>query len=279
MLNVTIYVIFMIKYTCKKEETVLNSSIKSLFIQGYYGWKVILNILIYIAFFAYVLYLIIEAPKFSTKILYLFILVIVLGTCLYYEYLKQLYHRMVGLLINDCDPIKAWQSANLLTKRDIFKGFKGSLKIFNVLLLMDEGHYEECRRYLTNEDQFFRASIDNIFIKYHSELQLAWLLNDPELGNSAMKGLNKIRNTNRKKYSPLFSWDEIDGLHCYINDRYSKALTYLNHVDISKLNSREQTYLNVLIADTYRKAGKTNEIGSHLQTAKELGNKLAIINH
>lgn len=255
----------------------MNSSIKSLFIKGYYGWKVVFNILIYLAFFAYVLYLIIQASHISTKILYSLILIIVLGTCLYYEYLKQLYHKTVGILINDCDPIKARHSSELLRKRDLFNGFKGSLTIFNVLLLMDEGKYDECRKYLIDNDKFFRASIDNIFIKFHTELQLAWLLDNPSLGESAMTGLNKIRNTNQKKYSPLFSWDEIDGLNCYIKSRYSKALSYLNHVDASKLNAREQTYLNVLIADAYRESGKTNEIGTYLQKARMNGNKLAIV--
>lgn len=256
----------------------MKTTFKVLFIRGYYGSKVIFNIAIYIAFAIYVTYLIGTAPKIGTKVLYSIILVFVLGTCLYYEYLKHLYRKMVTALTYDCNPVKAINLRDHFQHLDIFHGFKGSLTIFNTLLLIDTGNYQKCLKWLDQHDRFFRTSIDNLFIMYHTRLQLAWLLNNPDAADFAMNGLTKIRGTKQKKYSPLFSWDEIDGVNCLVKGRYSKALQYFNHVDRKRLNQREITYLDMMIVTAFRHLGKTNQIGPYLKEAKEIGSNFALVN-
>ncbi|MCV3755136.1 hypothetical protein OF390_03925 [Limosilactobacillus fermentum] len=267
----------MIECSIEKELKSMKTTFKVLFIKGYYGGKAVLNVIVYLLFAIYVAYLIAVAPIMSAKVLYSIILVIALGTCLYYEYLKHFYHKMIGVLINDCDPQQAISLRNQFQKLDVFRGFKGSLIIFNTLLLMDTGQYESCLRWLNENDRFFRSSIDNLFIMYHTRLQLAWLLNDPTAADFAMNGLTKIRGTKQKKYSPLFSWDEIDGLDCLIKGRHTKALQYFLHVDREKLNQREITYLNAMLIQTYRQLGQTNRIGDYAKENREFGGKLALV--
>jgi hypothetical protein len=100
--------------------------------------------LIYMVFASYIIYLTFTTPQQIAKAFFLITGILVLATVFYYDYLKSLYDKMISALTMETDIPKAQALKKQLQKKDIFKGFKHSLILFDSLLLIDEGAYEAC---------------------------------------------------------------------------------------------------------------------------------------
>ncbi|WP_314063663.1 hypothetical protein [uncultured Vagococcus sp.] len=236
------------------------------------------NWTLYIIFSAYILYLVFTTPQ-PLKIVYGMIGLVVLSIILLFEWLKSLYDRMILALTFDCNQEKARQLRDQLIKFDYFHGFAPSLKLFDTLLLLDQGAFQECLSHLDKHHRFFHGTKDYLLINYHTQMQCAYYLNNRELFDDSLKKLSQLKYSlqTKKDLSPLYSWEEIDGLHFLRDKRYSQALKKLEGVDTTNFNPRETTYLLFEKAQVNHALNKSSEAHRLLKDVIAQGNQLHLV--
>lgn len=236
------------------------------------------NWALYVIFSAYILSLVLTAPP-SSKVIYGLIGLIVLSVILLFEWLKSLYENMILALTFECNLDKAIALREKLIRFDYFKGFASSLKLFDALLLLDGGHYQECLSHLEKHWRFFHGTNDYLLINYHTRMQCAYFLKNKQLFDDSLKELSQLKYNQRskKELSPLYSWDEIQGLNFFREGRYSLSLKTFNEVGTTTFNTRETTYLLFEQAQVNYALNKLPEAHGLLKEVIELGNQLQIV--
>lgn len=232
--------------------------------------------LIYMIFASYIIYLAFTTPQLIAKAFFLITGIFVLATVFYYDYLKSLYSKMIAALTMETDIPKAHDLKRQLQKKDIFKGFKHSLILFDSLLLIDEGAYEACILHMEKHEKFFRSSLDNLFIYYHNHLHCYYLLGKNKDAKSVIKKIVAFKEIKSNQYSPLFSWEEINGIAYFLDGRNKKSIQSFNEVPINQLNAREKTYLNFMFAESYRQLRDFSKVGEYMSEMRKYSNTLSI---
>lgn len=243
---------------------------KKLFWNSYTIAKETYSWLLYLIFAIYIGYITVTATVASAKTFYLMVGTIILSGCLYYEYLKRLYGKMIQALTFDGDIQAGKRYKEKLTDRDVFHGFKHSIILFETLLLIDEGKYQHCLQHMETHQKFFKSSVDYLFIYYHNQLLCNYYLNRTEDGLAVAPKILQIKKMNQKRYSPLFSWNEIQGIIYSLQGRNQKALEELKKTNQSVMNTREKAHLQMLMAYCYRELGDTKSFGKHRKEAAAL---------
>ncbi len=238
--------------------------------------KRIYTSIVFAIFAAYIIYLGIQAESWGAKLIFILVGSTVLAISIYYEYLKIIYEKMIRSLTIDTDIPKSKRYRQTLLKRDWFNGFKNSLLLFDSLLLMDQGRYEECLELIDNHSQFFHSTVDYLYISYYNQLLCHFFLNQVEDAETSLKNLMGIKKLSKKKYSPLFSWDEIEAIGYDLANRHQKSLQSFNKVPLKQLNSREKAYHYYLIALQYKVLGNTKEYGNNLKKSQNYGQTMII---
>ncbi len=231
---------------------------------------------IYLIFAGYLIYLGITTEALIAKIIFITIGSLVLGIGIYYEYLKNIYEKMILSLTMDTDISLAETYRQQLLEKDLFKGFKNSVILFDSLLLMDKGNYQACLDHMEKHQTFFRSTVDYLFIYYHHSLVCYYFLKDNDRAALQLRKLAEFKKMKQKKYSPLFSWDEIDGIRYSLADRNKKSLQSFQKVPVKQLNSREKAYLYFMIADCYKELADLSHYGEYRKKARAFGNTLAL---
>lgn len=235
------------------------------------------NGMIIMIFTGYIMYLGTTVNNVSAKVLFIIVGIFMLSIFIYYEYLKSIYSKMINLLTMETDITLAKQFRTKLQRKDFTNGFKHSIILFDSLLLLDEGRYEDCLNHMNKEKRFFCSTIDYLFIYYHNQLMCYYFLNERENALAIIQKLMEIKKLNKKKYNPLFSWDEIDGIRYSLEGRNKKSLQSFEKVQESQLNKREKTYLYFLIANCYKSLKEIQLYGEKMKIARNYGNSLAIM--
>lgn len=231
---------------------------------------------VYIIFASYILYLGITSSTISTKLFFLTVGFLILSISLYYEYLKWIYQKMIFSLTMETNIPLAKKYQEKLIKQDFLHGFKQSIILFDSLLLLDEGKYEECLIHMKKNENFFRSTLDYLLIFYHNKLICYYFLNEHEKGLKQINKLLEIKSLNQKKYSPLFPWDEIEALRFFFEGRIKKSIQTFLRIESKYLNAREKTYLYYMLAQGYKKINDINKYGEYLNLARHQGNSLMI---
>lgn len=231
---------------------------------------------IYLIFIGYVIYLGITTEMLIAKITFITIGSLVISISCYYEYLKTIYEKMITSLTMETDILLAKKYRQQLLEKDKFKGFKNSVILFDSLLLIDEGNYQECLNHMEKHQRFFRSTIDYLFIYYHHSLICYYFLRDNKRATNQLKKLADFKKMKQKRYSPLFSWEEIDGIRYALAGRNKKSITQFKKVAVKQLNLREQAYLYFMIADCYKELADLSHYGKYRKKAEEVGNTLSL---
>lgn len=231
---------------------------------------------IYLLFALYICYLVTRSQEVGTKLLFGGLGGIMLSIVFLFEYLKNIYEKMIYALTVDCDLKKAKDLKKKLQRKDLFNGFKQSIIIFDSLLLLDEGNYLVCLEHLHKNQNFFHSTLDYLFIYYHTQLYCFSFLNDEENLDHCLKSLFELKNVKKKQMRGLFSWNEIAGLRYFHQNRNKKCLSELKLIDKNRLNNRELTYLFYLKGRCLLKLNERSEGYRVLKEAKSLGNTLAV---
>lgn len=249
---------------------------KNLVWKSIYFWKKGFLWAAYVLFAFYIYYLVTSSQELSAKLIFGCLGVIVLSIVILFEYLKNLYEKMIYALTVECDLQKAIALKGTLKKKDLFNGFKQSIIIFDSLLLLDEGNYEVCLEHLHKNQQFFHSTLDYLFIYYHTQMYCYFFLKDEENLTTCLEHLLKLKNVKKKQMSGLFSWHEITGIRYFYQSRNKKCLSELALIDKNRLNNREMTYLLYLKGQSLLKLNETSEGYRVLKEAKRIGNTLAV---
>lgn len=249
---------------------------KSIFWKSIYLGKKSILWMVYLIFAFYIGHLVLTVPAFGTKVIFGSIGTIVLSIVLLFEYLKNSYEKMIYALTIECDLTIAKQRKIDLQKKDLFNGFKQSIIIFDSLLLLDEGKYQECLAHLERHQRFFHGTLDYLFIYYHTQMYCYYFLKDQKNLHISLEHLTKLQSTNKKQMRGLFSWHEIIGINYLYQNRNRKCLKELELIDQNKLNNRELTYLLYVKGQCLLKLEQKSEGYRLLKEAKVSGNTLAI---
>lgn len=234
------------------------------------------NCIIVVIFVGYIMYLGITVNSVLAKFFFSIVGVSVLSIFIYYEYLKSIYSKMINLLTMKTNITLAKQFKTKLQSKDLANGFKQSIILFDSLLLLDEGRYEDCLIHMNEDKKFFGSTIDYLFIYYHNQLMCYYFLNEREKALAIIQKLMEIKKLNKKKYNPLFSWDEIDGIRYSLEGRNKKSLRSFEKVRESQLNRREKSYLYFMIANCHKNLEEIQLYGEKMKIARKYGNSLAI---
>jgi tetratricopeptide (TPR) repeat protein len=246
---------------------------RTVFWKSMYLGKKIFMWCMYLIFAGYICFLIIQTPRMGAKLMFGLTGVIILGIILLFEYLKNLYEKMIYALTVECDVQKAVKLKEQLQQKDLFNGFKQSIIIFDSLLLLDTGSYTDCLQHLAQNQFFFRSTLDYLFIYYHTQLYCFFFLNQPEKILSVVRELAQLKHVKKKQLSQLFSWHEIDGIAYFAQNRLKKCLKELEQVDRTRLNNRELAYQLYLQGQCFLRLNETATGNRLLKEAKSIGKK------
>lgn len=251
--------------------------LKKILWMGYYAAKASYMWIVYAIFASYIVYLGVTTEALGARIFFLVTGFLLLSGALFFEYLKRIYGKMIAALTIDADITLAKNYREQLEKADRFHGFKHSLVLFDSLLLLDAGKYSECLAHMEANRKFFKSTVDYLFIYYHNQLHCYYFLNQKAEALEIVKKMQEIKKLKQKKYSPLFSWDEIAGIQYSLEGRNQKALHSFEEVNTANMNNREQAYLYWMMANCYKELGVTKEVGHYRKQAREAGNTLVLL--
>lgn len=239
--------------------------------------KTIINYFLYGAFFLYIIHLMVSSKDIASIIIY-FIILIVFGVFSFLnEYLLNVYKTSILILTNDCDPKSALESIEKLNKLDIFKVYKKSSTIFNLLALRDLGKYDDLESALNNISlKDLNKSPDLLLIYYYSHFISCIEKNDY---NNVKYYYKKLINLNKhgiknKKANPLISWDELDGTYnLYIND-YKACRKSYKKVHINQMNNREKVHFLINMAKLELSQKNMDNYNYYLNKLNNISNKM-----
>lgn len=91
-----------------------------------------------------------------------------------------------------------------------------------------------------------------------------------------IKKIVAFKEIKSNQYSPLFSWEEINGIAYFLDGRNKKSIQSFNEVPINQLNAREKTYLNFMFAESYRQLRDFSKVGEYMSEMRKYSNTLSI---
>ena len=209
-----------------------------------YYFRIVLNILIYIIFFTYVIYSIIHAKDTGAIIFNILIGILVGGYAGLYEYLRINYDAATKRLVADGNPIQAQKYLKRVEKADFFKTYKTSTQMMNMLTLLDLREFDQL-------DEYIKKLEDNGIENYDVEIVTRYcqMLSYGEKGNkgksnTAFKKLISLRDQKdskgrRKKGAFYFNWEVVNGQHKNYDGDYKSAYNFLKDINEANMNIRE----------------------------------------
>ena len=235
-----------------------------LYVKQYYIWGVI------VIFSLYLISIISKAPTINSKLFFLIIGSFIVSGTIYYEYLKKVYQKMIVAQTQLLNPTLVKQYQAQLQRLDFFKGFNGSLILFDTLCFIDQGQYQACLDHLFKHEKFFKGKVDYLFIFYYHQLLCYYFLDQPKNALAMVIKLNQFKLIKPKKVAPLFSFEQIDGIGYLLNNRTQKGLTTLENIDLQLFNSRERKLHYLIMLKTAKEKQETKRIKNYQKAIKKL---------
>lgn len=218
-----------------------------------YYMRILINVIVYVIFFAYIIYMLVTAKTRDSFIFNLIIGVGVGGIGLLYEYLRICYDAATKRLIVDNKPEKTLDLLSRVEKADIFKAFKTSCQMMRMLALTDLRRFDELKDYIKKLDEEDNYDYDTKLISLYSKMIAYGETGSKGKSNEAFKQLIELRDTKtskgrRNKGAYYLNWEVVNGQHKNYENDYDGAFRYLKDIDESNLNRRE--VMHYLLAKT-----------------------------
>lgn len=228
---------------------------------------------IYIAFTGYSIYQMIQTPQIEGKICYLIIIGAILGIALWSEYLRHLYQKAIRLLNMEGTPVEAKQQFDELIKKDIFKGYRKTVLIFDTLYYADQLQPNECLNTLEKDHKFFHSSLDNLLVYDYTKFYAYFLLNNHTKTKQQYERVMKLKDVKVKgnKISPLYNWEFIEAIYQFACKDYKKSLKAFQNVNPKNMNHRELMHYYYQFAQLYITMGKKDLASDYLDKVIALG--------
>lgn len=211
---------------------------------SYYA-KIIINILAYVLFFAYLIYFMLYG-QIKNKVPWMIICVVFGLLALLYEIIKTCYDAATKRLVFDGLPDKTLNLLKPVEKLDIFKNFRTSVYMMRQLAHIDLRQFDELKK-----DIEFVESNEKVSKEYDVALitaysKMIYYGEKKDLGKikTAYHLLLKIRDTKTEKGKTrksvyFLNWNVVDGMYQAYTNNYSGAYNALRTTDTTNMNRRE----------------------------------------
>lgn len=239
--------------------------------------KNIINYVLYGIFFFYIGNLMLSSKSTASLIIYSLFILIFGGFVFLNEYLINLYKKSISILTSDCDPKLALQYIEKLNKLDIFKVYKKSYNIFNLLALRDLGKYIELECTLNKMDiNKIMKSPDLLLIYYYSYF-ICFVAKDDRDNVKYYYDkliLLKEHGVKNKKANPLISWDELHGMYYYYIKDYKNCNKSFKKVNINHMNNRESIHFFTNMLKLEKSQNNKDNYKYYLNKLNNISNKM-----
>lgn len=241
-------------------------------------WRNIISAIIYILFVIYSIYLIMHTEEFSSKLFYTCLTVILISVVALSEYLRILYRQAIKTLVMDCDPYKAQEIEQKLLKYDIFKAYKKTMIIFDLMVYTDLNQYDKCIELLDNNEKFFKQSLDNLLIRNYNYFKGYIGLDNKTKAKKYYQDTIKLKGAKIKgsKISPLYSWEEIDAVYYLCIKDIKKSKAAFANTNTQMMNHRELSHFYFDYAQLNLLDNDYDAACEHLNRVLEISNKNAL---
>lgn len=238
-------------------------------------WRNIISAIIYILFVIYSAYLIIHSEELSTKLFYACLTIILISVTALSEYLRLLYRKTIKTLVMDCDPYEAMELKQKLLKYDIFKAYKKTMIIFDLMVYTDLNQYDKCIELLDNNEKFFKQSLDNLLIRNYNYFKGYIGIDNKTKAKKYYQDTIKLKGAKIKgsKLSPLYSWDEIDAVYYFCIKDIKKSKAAFANTNTQMMNNRELSHFYYDYAQLNLLDNDLNAACDHLTQVIEISNK------
>lgn len=209
--------------------------------------------LIYLAFTGYSVYQMAITPQLEGKIAYLIVIVVILGIALWSEYLRHLYQKAIIILNKDGNPEEAKKTFDGLLKKDIFRGYRKTVLIFDTLYYADQMDAQGCLDTLEKDHKFFHSCMDNLLIWDYTKFYAYFLMNNRTKTKAQYERVIKLKDVKVKgtKISPLYNWEFIKGVYLMSCKDYKKSIKAFQNVNPKNMNNRELMHYYYQFAQAY----------------------------
>lgn len=237
----------------------------------YYS-RIVFTVIVYLIFFGFVITNIINAKDNSTRIFNILILLFFGTFSTLFEFLRINYDAATKRLIVDDKPQEALDLIRRVKKYDLFKTFKTSTQMLEMLSLMDLRRFDELKKYVDELEKSGNTDYDVEILMRYCQMIAYGETNNKGKSNDAYKKLINVRDMvdkkgRRRKGAYFFNWGVVNGQHKNYEGDYQGAYKYLKDVEEANMNKREVVWylLAKLVACKNTKDTKTyNEIKERL---------------
>lgn len=243
-----------------------------------YYLKLVLNVIIYVVFFAYIIYSAVTAQEGQLKALYIAIGVFFGGGALLYEYLRFHFDEATRQLVFMGNPRKALVLAARVKKADVLKTFDTSLDIMHMLAYVDLRDYDALEKYIAALPYEKLRNYDVAIVARHSQMVLYGERGDTEKLESAYKTLSGLRSRTGKKGRPMkgayfYNWDVTAAMYQYYRGSGMEAWNRIQKADTQNLNKRELMHCYLTCARAALKVGRKKDGLEYAERAKKAAGK------
>ena len=241
-------------------------------------WRNIISAVIYIIFIIYSVNLIIQTEQLSSKLFYAALVLILISVVALSEYLRLLYRQALKTLFMDCAPDAAQQLEAKLLKYDIFKAYKKTMLIFDLMVNADLNQYQQNIDLLDQNEKFFKQSLDNLLIRNYNYFKAYIGIDNKTKAKKYYQDTIKMKGAKLQgsKVSPLYSWEEIDAVYYLCIKDIKKSKNAFANTNIQMMNNRELSHYYYDYAQLNLLDDNCADAIKHLQQVIEISNKNAL---
>lgn len=213
---------------------------KSTYQLSYY-MRILLTVVVYILFYAYIIYSCINANNIVSIILFILIGLIFGGIGTLFELLRIWYDKATKKIIFEGKPEETLRLLDRIDRFDILKSFRTSTQMMRMLAMIDLRRFKELLEYSKNLEN---SDYDVEIVRKYCEMMAHGEMGNKGKSNEAFKQLTGIRDQKDKKGrrykgAYYFNWEVVNGQHKNYDRDYDAAYRYLKDVDEAKMNNRE----------------------------------------
>ena len=243
-----------------------------------YQLRVLLNVAIYIVFFAYIVYSAVTAADTGTRLIYIVVGVFFGGGALLYEYLRFNFDQATKNLVFMGDPKKALAQAERVKKADILKTFDSSLDIMRMLAYVDLRDYDRLGAYIEGLTYEKLRNYDVVLVARHSQMTMYGELGNEEKMETAHKQLMGLRGRTSSKGKHMkgayfYNWDVVAAAYSFYRGSGMEAWNRIAKADVRNMNKRELMHCYALQARIAAKIGRTGDMEEYRERAKKAAGK------
>ena len=208
-----------------------------------YYTRIVVSISIYAIYFYFVIGNIIKADTSEVKLFNLIFLLLGL-VAFSYEAMRIIFDAATKRLIMDDNPKQTLKLLDTMKKIDLFKTYKTSIQMMEMLALVDLRRFDELKSYINELEKQDITNYDVDIVSKYALMIAEGETDNKGKSNKAFKKLIALRDqTNRKgqrkKGSLFFDWVVVNGQHKNYEGEYEGAYNNLKTVEEKNMNKRE----------------------------------------